>query len=200
MFGYLVAGRLPNTEISQVSDTVYVMQLDSVSTVNHLCVFMTGAVPFPDGYGGSIHIGWPSQDQPDPLWEYMGCISNEKPSAIFRLSRRDLVATGGNPGMFSALSHNISNTSVLIGISVEQLMSIVEKVPDKKSEAVTVDFQTQFVSKMMDSFVNHALSYEIQPAAINPLTTEQYIPSHVVKSWIEKFQTQMNLDPYFWKK
>ena len=204
MFGYLAAGRLPSTECSQVSETLFLMQVEYATAVNHLCVFMTGSTPFPEGYGGSIHIGWPppSPTQSDPVWQYLGFISNEKPSAIFRIARGEPGAAPTRPfgPSGSSLPQNIPNTTVLVGVSVELLPAIAEKLPDASSQVVTVDFQTQFVTKMLDSFINYALSFEVAPSSISPVSADQFIPSRAVKSWAERFRTQMNLDPHFWTK
>ena len=202
MFGYLAAGRLPNTESNQVSESLFLMQVEYATTVNHLCVFMTGSSPFPEGYGGSIHVGWPSPSQPDPVWQYLGFISNEKPSAIFRIARGEQgAASHGSFGLSSAsLPQNIPNTTVLVGISVEPLPAITEKWPDTSTQVATVDFQTQFITKMLDSFINYALSFEVGASSISAMSADQFIPSKVVKSWVDKFQTQMSLDPQFWTK
>ena len=202
MFGYLAAGRLPNAECSQVSESQFLMQVEYATTVNHLCVFMTGSTPFPEGYGGSIHLGWPSPSQTDPVWQYLGFVSNEKPSAIFRIARGDpgAAATGSFGPSSSSLPQNIPNTTVLIGISVELLTAMAEKLPDTHTQVVNIDFQTQFITKMLDSFINYALSFEVAPSSISPVSTDQFIPSRVVKSWVDRFQTQMSLDPQFWTK
>eukprot|EP00800_Vazella_pourtalesii_P002129 TRINITY_DN11969_c0_g1_i1.p1 TRINITY_DN11969_c0_g1~~TRINITY_DN11969_c0_g1_i1.p1 ORF type:complete len:215 (+),score=28.62 TRINITY_DN11969_c0_g1_i1:97-741(+) len=201
MFGYLAAGRLPCTQVSQVSESLFLMQLEAANSINHLCVFMTGSTPFSEGIGGSIHIGWPTADQVEPLWQYMGFISNEKPSAIFRITRAE---TGTIPGTIGNLASNIpqnlSLTTALIGISVEPIVEISNKIPVEKSLVPTIDYKSQFITKMLDSFVNFALSFEVPVAAINPMSGGQYIPSSVVKQWIEKFQTRVNLDPEFWMK
>ena len=89
MFGVLASGRLPNTAVTQLSESGFLLQVEGASTINHLSVFMTGTVPFSDGFGGSIHLGWPSPDGSEPPWQYLGFISNEKPSAVFRINKTD---------------------------------------------------------------------------------------------------------------
>ena len=89
MFGLLAAGRLPNTAVSQLSESAFLLHLEGANLVNHLSVFMTGSVPFSEGFGGSIHLGWPSPGASEPLWQYLGFLSNEKPSAVFRIARLD---------------------------------------------------------------------------------------------------------------
>ena len=53
-------------------------------------VFLTGQTPFPDGMGGAVYMAWPPKD---PLltaaqaaaWQFLGVVTNEKPSAIFKV-------------------------------------------------------------------------------------------------------------------
>lgn len=49
-------------------------------------VFLTGQVPFTDGFGGSIYFGWPT-DEGGVSWQLLGFITNEKPSAIFKIAK-----------------------------------------------------------------------------------------------------------------
>ncbi|KAI9597135.1 hypothetical protein BDF19DRAFT_435972 [Syncephalis fuscata] len=95
MFGCLAAGRL-------------------VTRVNHLVVFLTGAIPFEEGYGASVHLLWPGAD-----WQLLGMLCNEKPSAIFRL--RDLT----NLQTPAATSEAVT---AMIGLSVEPLSIIQQQL------------------------------------------------------------------------
>jgi hypothetical protein len=52
MFSILVAGRLPQLNFQQISETQFVIPISDVDHVNHLVVFMTGQIPFPENYGG----------------------------------------------------------------------------------------------------------------------------------------------------
>jgi len=50
----LVAGRLPQINFQQVSETQFVIPISDVDHVNHLVVFMTGQIPFPENFGGGV--------------------------------------------------------------------------------------------------------------------------------------------------
>jgi hypothetical protein len=47
---------------------------------------MLGTVPFPAGMGGAVYFSFP-----DPvggqIWQLLGFITNDKPSAIFKISQ-----------------------------------------------------------------------------------------------------------------
>ena len=42
MFGCLVAGRLPQTNLQQIDETHAIFELHDASTINHICVFLVG--------------------------------------------------------------------------------------------------------------------------------------------------------------
>lgn len=136
MFALVVAGRLPQSSGTQVDATHLVFQLDRPEEINHLTVFMTGAAPFPPGYAATVHILLPGAGQ---SWRMLGCLKNEKPSAIFRLkggvgAQGAPAAQGGsnlfsqqgmaaNPAAFEATTRAESLTASL-GISVEPEESV----------------------------------------------------------------------------
>lgn len=41
------------TNFTQVDPTHFVINIPEADSINHLVVFLTGAIPFPDGFGGS---------------------------------------------------------------------------------------------------------------------------------------------------
>ena len=79
MFGCCVAGRLMQTNLQQLDETHAAFELPQAETINHICVFLLGtgasptrsdvgnlltdrrAVPFPEGYGASVHFFWPGK-------------------------------------------------------------------------------------------------------------------------------------------
>ncbi|EIW80006.1 DUF775-domain-containing protein, partial [Coniophora puteana RWD-64-598 SS2] len=61
MFGCCVAGRLLQTDLQQVDETHALFELPAASTINHISVFLLGTVPFPDGYGATVHFFWPGK-------------------------------------------------------------------------------------------------------------------------------------------
>ena len=72
------------TQAQQVDETHCVFSIDNAASVNHIVIFLTGTIPFPDGMGGAVHFSWPRPE--GHQWQYLGYISNEKPSAIFKIS------------------------------------------------------------------------------------------------------------------
>jgi protein Hikeshi len=63
MFGCLVTGQLPQTNLYRVDETHCIFDLTQTfvitsGNVNHLCVFMTGERAFEAGMGASVHFHW----------------------------------------------------------------------------------------------------------------------------------------------
>ena len=71
--------------MQQAGVNEFFISLEDVQSVNHVVVFLTGQVPFSDGFGGSIYFGWPTEG--GVSWQLLGFITNEKPSAIFKISK-----------------------------------------------------------------------------------------------------------------
>lgn len=104
MFGCLVAGRLVQTDAVQVSSDKFVFNLPDYENVNHVVVFMLGTVPFPPGMGGAVYFSFPDPASGGPVWQLLGFITNDKPSAIFRISGLKSVESGHNPFSMMASS------------------------------------------------------------------------------------------------
>ena len=75
-----------NTNVQQAGINEYFLSLEDAKSVNHLVVFLTGQVPFSGGFGGSIYLGWPSEAG-GVSWQLLGFITNNKPSAIFKITK-----------------------------------------------------------------------------------------------------------------
>ncbi|XP_015122225.1 uncharacterized protein LOC107044727 isoform X4 [Diachasma alloeum] len=53
MFGIIVSGRLVETNILQMNQNQFLITVPDADNVNHVVVFLTGSIPFPEGTGGA---------------------------------------------------------------------------------------------------------------------------------------------------
>lgn len=67
-----------------VDEAKVVCNVPDADNINHVVVFMTGAMPFPEGFGGAVYFSWPTEG--GPAWFLLGFLTNEKPSAIFKVA------------------------------------------------------------------------------------------------------------------
>ncbi|KAJ8951467.1 hypothetical protein NQ318_000161 [Aromia moschata] len=192
MFGIIVSGRLVQTEFQQISPTQFVTTINDADNINHIVVFLTGAVPFPEGTAGQVYFSWPDPNAP-PNWLPLGYISNQKPSAIFKISSlRKLEEMGDYSNVMFGQSHIVHNAQ--IGIAIEPISNIQE-VPVTN----TVEANVSFAQKMLESFLNYVLSYTITQGNMVPDPTATYVPLSTVQNWYTNFERRLQQNPNFWK-
>ncbi|XP_067259817.1 protein Hikeshi isoform X2 [Chanodichthys erythropterus] len=140
MFGCLVAGRLVQTDAQQVASDKFVFNLPDCENVNHVVVFMLGTVPFPAGMGGAVYFSFP-----DPavgqVWQLLGFITNDKPSAIFKISGLKAGEGGAHP--FGMMTVPQAPSVAQVGVSIESLDLLAQQTPVSNSAVSTVDSFTQ---------------------------------------------------------
>lgn len=87
-------------------------------------------------------------------------------------------------------------TDGLLGISVEPLGQLEQQVQPSDVTPSTVASNVEFVSKMLNNFVNYVTSF-VQNV---PGTTEQIVPLSIVQTWFNNFQRRLSENPNFWKQ
>ncbi|XP_041827275.1 protein Hikeshi [Melanotaenia boesemani] len=196
MFGCLVAGRLVQTDAVQVAPDKFVFNLPDYENVNHVVVFMLGTMPFPAGMGGAVYFAFPDPVSGSSVWQLLGFVTNDKPSAIFKISGLKTGEGGAHPfGMMASASPSVAQ----VGVSVESLDQLAQQIPVTSAAVSTVDSFLQFTQKMLDSLYNFASSFAVSQAQMNPHPTETFIPSSCILKWYENFQRRMAQNPNFWK-
>lgn len=182
----------------------FILGLEHVDGINHVVVFLTGQVPFNQGFGGSIYFGWPSPEASGISWQFLGYISNDKPSAIFKLAKVKPSEVTINP--FSqelaynlASSLQLASTNAQIGILVEPLSEISHKTPSQDTEASKVENFMEFSQKMLENFLNYASSFAVSPGQSVMDPAASYVPVDVVQKWYTNFQRRLQTNPQFWK-
>ncbi|KAK2585411.1 hypothetical protein KPH14_010082 [Odynerus spinipes] len=137
MLGIIVSGRLVQTDFQQIGENQFLITVPDADNINHIVVFLTGTIPFPDGTGGAVYFSWPDPTAP-PNWQFLGYISNAKPSAIFKIStlKKNHEFENSNLGIFGV--GKISHVAQ-IGISVEPL-NVIEQQAATVAETATNSF------------------------------------------------------------
>ncbi|CAH0552605.1 unnamed protein product [Brassicogethes aeneus] len=192
MFGVIVSGRLVQTEFQPISERQFVTTIQDADNINHIVVFLTGAVPFPEGMGGQVYFSWPDPNAP-PNWQPLGYISNSKPSVIFKVSNfKKLEDLGQFSNLMFGQSHIVHNAQ--LGISVEPLSNLQE-IPSPNNTLSNLTF----AQKMLENFMNYVLSYSISQTNMIPDPTATYVPLSTVQNWYTNFERRLQQNPNFWK-
>lgn len=197
MFGCLVAGRLVQTDAVQLAPDKFLFNLSDYENVNHVVVFMLGTVPFPADMGGAVYFSFPDPASGGPVWQLLGFITNDKPSAIFKISGLKAGEGGAHP--FGIMTSSASPSVAQVGVSVEALEQLAQQIPVSSAAVSTLDTFLQFTQKMLDSLYNFASSFAVSQAQMLPNPTETFIPSSCILKWYENFQRRMAQNPNFWK-
>ncbi|RDD41794.1 Protein Hikeshi [Trichoplax sp. H2] len=198
MFGCVVTGRLIQSEPRQVSQTHFVFDIPNADNVNHVVIFLLGTIPLPDGFGASIFFCWPSPNS-EPVWQLLGYISNQKPSAIFRIAKAKDNSLSNQTNTFSVPNQFINNNIAQIGLSIERLDELMQQTPVSSAMPSNLDSFAQFTNKMLENFCNYATSFAVTQAQMMPGSNHAYVPVEVVQRWFENFQKRMAANPNFWK-
>ncbi|KAK5650607.1 hypothetical protein RI129_001636 [Pyrocoelia pectoralis] len=193
MFGIIVSGRLVSTEFQQINEKQFLTTIVDADNINHVVIFLTGAIPFPEGTAGQVFFSWPDPHAP-PNWQLLGYISNSKPSVIFRISGLKKLEEMGdfmNTSTFGqqAICHNAQ-----IGVSIES-NEVIQDVPQNTDANSYVNF----AQKMLQNFMNYALSYSLNQAHMLHDPTATYVPLSTVQNWYTNFERRLTQNPHFWK-
>ncbi|KAL5238541.1 hypothetical protein ACI65C_005951 [Semiaphis heraclei] len=193
MFGLLVSGRLVRTDFERLEETKFMITINSAESVNYICVFLTGLVPFPEGTAGSVYFSWPDENA-RPNWQLLGILSNNKPSAIFKLSnlKQHLDITNQPVNAFSQFPSISINAQ--IGISIESLINTELQTTSIESTQNVSTF-VEFTQKMVQNLYNYVSSYAVD---CGPQQTSM-VPLLLIQKWYENFERKLNLNPNFWK-
>ncbi|KAI8812357.1 hypothetical protein BJ742DRAFT_793870 [Cladochytrium replicatum] len=207
MFGVVVAGRLVQTNFKQIDPTKYIFDLQDPQIINHIVVFLTGVEPFPPGYGATVHFYWPGTSS---SWILLGVLTNDKPSAIFRLgtkktlSHANTAALFGNSGDMSMSDHsalqyeNVQQVAQL-GVSIEPIdavytqASTLPPVGEKGLSAAIAWDPVEFAGRMLENFVNHCLSFAAPMEGYGGWGGN-FIPQKAVNDWYNKMLAKLSTD------
>ncbi|KAG9313741.1 hypothetical protein JVU11DRAFT_6096 [Chiua virens] len=189
MFGCCVAGRLLQTNLQQVDETHALFEIPAAEKVNHVCVFLLGTIPFPEGYGATVHFFWPGRGS-----RVLGMLSNEKPSAVFRL--RSNFASGSNPvsGMgtpsafISAVSTTTGEVTATLGFAVEPLEIVAAQMaalPTTTLNAETTTVGSALTRQvdtgvLADRIARHLLNYISGFVPSGGMGPESMVPMGVI--------------------
>ncbi|KAI8913396.1 C11orf73, partial [Gorgonomyces haynaldii] len=185
MFGCIVAGRLIQTNLQQVGDGKYVFELPDAYTINHLVVFLLGT-PFPAGYAATVHFLWPGQT----VWSFLGMLSNDKPSAIFKL--------GGLKELKSSdmLTEDEIPKTAQLGISIEPIDQVMQQAGQSKPP---VDLPM----RLLEHFYNYLTSFSSQlpkdASVLFGANVNSWIPLKALSEWYDNVQRRIKQDPSFLK-
>lgn len=143
--------------------------------------------------GGQIYFSWPDPSN-QIVWHLLGHISNDKPSAIFKISNLkrlndpSTLANTMNSMLFGQPVPNSAHNGQ-IGISIEDLSTVISSTPAATTDPSNLPTFIEFTQKMLDNFFNYVTSFG----------DSNYISMSIVQQWYANFQRRLAADPNFWR-
>lgn len=140
-----------------------------------------------------VYFSWPDEEA-KPNWQLLGILSNNKPSAIFKLSNlKQHCDTSSQP--LNAFSQFPSITiNAQIGISIEPLINAESQITSLNNTNHNLSTFVEFTQKMVQNLYNYVSSY-----AVDCGSQQTMVPLLSVQKWYENFERKLNLNPNFWK-
>lgn len=178
----------------QVSESQFCINIPDADNINHVVVFLTGTLPLPEGMSAAVYFSWPDTNAP-PSWQYLGYISNSKPSAIFKISQLKKLHEMEVSQAINVFGSQPISHIAQIGISVEPDNAIAQLVPATTTAQTVFDFG----QKMLENFYNFSSSFAITQAQMVPNPGETYVPLSTLQTWFNNFQRRLQQNPNFWK-
>lgn len=200
MFGLIVSGRLVSTSWEQVSETNCICELTDADSINHVVIFLTGQVPFPDGLGGAVYFCWPDPSGQTQSWQLLGTISNNKPSAIFKISKLKNADPNQNLSNSFTQMCQPARKNAMVGISVEPLAVIEGQTPAAQTEASNVSTFMEFSQTMLENLFNYASSFAVSGGDMRQRPGETFVPFSSLQTWYTNFERRLQQNPHFWRK
>ncbi|XP_026323766.1 protein OPI10 homolog [Hyposmocoma kahamanoa] len=196
VFGLIVSGRLVQTDFTPMSETQFLTTILEADAINHVVVFLTGAVPLPVGTAGMVYWSWPDPAAP-PNWQLLGHISNSKPSAIFKISNlKKLHELSGENKFLSAFGQQKICHNAQIGISIEpesNVQLLASSVAQQTEDYIT------FAQKMLENLVNFVASFTVTQEQMTPTPGVLYLPLSTLQTWYQNFERRLQQNPNFWR-
>ncbi|KAJ9093694.1 hypothetical protein QFC21_006290 [Naganishia friedmannii] len=158
-------------------------------------------LPFPDGYGASVHFQYPGKE-----FLVLGTLTNERPSAIYRLrplqpAASSTTATSANGTgtlgiQIQPLAALSTISSTRASVSGGEAMDLPGSAADAAAAGMLVrrpaDLGSVDVPKLAEKIVknlfNYLHSFEGGPTTLTPETP---IPLGVFQKWYERFLSKV---------
>lgn len=177
---------------NQIDETHALFELPHASAINHVCVFLLGTVPFPDGYAATVHFFWPGKG-----FQLLGMLSNEKPSAVFRL-RGTFTSTPAsdhtqNAFTTTAVHNSDAEVTAVLGISIETIEQVQIQMSTLNSALVkSAPNLTKDPSLLASRIINHLFNYVSSFVdASGTMTPNVMVPMSIITKWYESFSNKI---------
>ena len=177
------------------------IDLPDAKNINHIVVFLTNPLPF--GYAATIHFDWPGKP-----WTLLGFVSNDKPSAIFKVGGKKQVSTIdiGMDMMEDSIITAQLGLSIDLVANVEQAVSsLLESRLNETDMAISVPNLSKpdtLSLKILENLYNYCTGFSTTSVPINSTIlgkdlNSTYLPLKVFQDWYNTILRKLSSNPHF---
>lgn len=141
-----------------------------------------------------MYFSWPDSNAP-PNWQYLGFISNNKPSAIFKISQLKKLHEMDDINSDTIFGSQPISHIAQIGVSMEMESEILQQTP----ATANISTYYEFGQKMLENFFNYSSSFATTQSQMQPNPSETFVPLSSLQTWFTNFQRRLSQNPNFWK-
>lgn len=171
LFGLVIPGFPLITELTQIGEVNWMLELPAPNSINTITVFLTN--PLPEGMAAALSFTLP----PYTNIEFLGAIANTRPSDTFNTSW--------------ALNPEVNTqTNVRLLISLEPIATIASLVENK----MTTDMRQEYAKKVALNLFRFMESFNQNTGQYGEFLV---LPSNIIDKWLEKFEFKFKFDPNF---
>ena len=181
-FCCVVPGCAPITQFQQIEETKWATELGVVP--ESIVVFLTGEQLIPADMALGVYLS--RVDTPDGF-TYVGHLTNECPSAIFRI-----------PMAFLDVAQGVA---VSVGLSLDTLESVhnLGETTAQSHEQFRVLTHLEIARRILAELMKFVFSYA--KTGVDPSMGDEeivYLPASWVAQWKQRIETKMAKDNSFW--
>ena len=126
-------------------------------------------------------------------------LSNEKPSAIFRLRGSIISSNISNPFATRSLATNVSSITATLGISIEPINVVEEQIATlPQSNAAVPENASQITLYILKNLYNYVTSFasSVVPFGAQKIGTgDLYLSTKVFQDWYDGFMRKVTMNP-----
>ncbi|CAE6422894.1 unnamed protein product [Rhizoctonia solani] len=158
-------------------------------------------VPFPPGYAATVHFHWPGKG-----FQLLGMLSNEKPSAVFRLRGSYTPAELQSHSTLSSAAAiggpAANDVTAVLGIAVEPIQAVEAQTNANATALAVQSTENRLVksgpqgltdpSVLAERIVKHMFTY-LSSFVSDPgsLSSDTVVPLNIIRRWYDNFLTKI---------
>ncbi|GKT26964.1 OPI10 family like protein [Aduncisulcus paluster] len=184
-FCCIPSGRALTTafEQSPIDKKKFLLKINALTSIKHITVCLTGAIELPGDAGAAVYFSFDDGKN----FEFLGGISNFKPSATFRMN-------------WLKRTDEDADKDGLIGLIIEPLTELEEKQKHRIEHlSPHRGYAIEKVGKkVVANQTRYLSSFAVSVPSLPGISGGTYIPERAFKKWMDSFDRRIRFNPEFW--